>query len=76
MIFETTGETKMEGSFIVWWDKVILSLIQDVGLVDQHINLNLKHGHVLFLDHGLMKILCLGLITGRGVNVGAKIYDF
>jgi hypothetical protein len=23
-----------------------------------------------------MKILCLGLITGHGVNVGAKIYDF
>jgi hypothetical protein len=44
--------------------------------VDQHINLNLKHGHVLFLDHGLMKILCLGLMTGRGVNVGVKIYDF
>ena len=44
--------------------------------MDQYINLNLKHGHFLFLDHGLMKILCLGLITGHGVNVGAKIYDF
>ena len=44
--------------------------------MDQYINLNLKYGHFLFVDHGLMKILCLGLMTGRGVNVGAKIYDY